>query len=162
MKGYKHDDLTRHGENAGVPDATCIRMTCDRGSIEARVTVDHAKIVTQFASLVAQDMRSDASLVEFIVDQIDGRATAEEAVLAQAHPGYAADVASKVAIFALGLLFKHHDLAELISASLQAGGHTIDIHLSGSRALVQIGGHWCRCKTHFMISGHDGTTASVH
>lgn len=148
--------------HAGVPDATCIRMTCERGSMEALVTVDHAQMVANFASLVAQDTRSDAALAEFIIDQIDGRATIEEARLAQAHLGYAEDVASKVAIFALGLLFKRHDLAELVNASLQAGGHTIDIRLSSSHALVQIGGHSRRCQTSFMLAGDDGMTAALH
>lgn len=148
--------------NAPVPGVTLVRMNCRHCSIETSVPTDHAQIALNFASVVAQDIRSEGDLVEFIIDQIHGRANPEEAALAQACPGYAEDVARKLAFFALGLLTKRPELTDIVKEALRVGEHSIDIQLFSQRVLVQIDGGLLHYKTSFMIRSDSGLTTALH
>ncbi|MET2525779.1 hypothetical protein [Ralstonia pseudosolanacearum] len=146
-----------------LPEGTThVRITCVCRSIEANVTAAQAATVSNYVSLVAESIPSEGKLLAFVLDQVDGRSEFAEAAIAAAHPGYAEDVAHKVMLFALGLLAKRRELAEVLHEALLIGGNIIDVQLTSIRAAVQINGRRCQRTMSFMVTDEAGRTPALH
>lgn len=114
-----------------IPDeGTHVRITCDRASISAILPVRQAKNASTYVATVANQAQSELQLAAFIRDQIDGRDIVAEAALSEAFLGHAEDVASKMALFALGLLAKRAELAMRLDEVLFQGQAIIDVRIT--------------------------------
>lgn len=132
------NEWERRAAGPSGTDRCELRISSARAAVQTHIAVAEADLVLGLARVLADGTHDPAQLLAFVQAQVDSQVSAPAVGLATAAPSYADEMARKTAVFALGLLFTHADVADAVTDALTRGPSCIHLQLDAGTVRVHV------------------------